>query len=68
MTWDYEKHKVAMKYRGGEPVTWDFRQYIGLRDVPKPEDWDIQYNLRLRDQWEADRVQGILQHRQYDER
>jgi hypothetical protein len=53
-----------MKYRGEEPVIWDFRQYIGLDEVPKPEDWDVQYYNRLRDQWEADQLQGILQHRQ----
>ena len=64
VAWNYETHKVAMKYRGEEPVIWDFRQYIGLDEVPKPEDWDVQYYNRLRDQWEADRLQGILQHRQ----
>ena len=64
VAWNYETHKVAMKYRGEEPVIWDFRQYIGLDEVPKPEDWDVQYYNRLRDQWEADQLQGILQHRQ----
>ena len=63
VTWDYEKHKVAMKYRGEEPVIWDFRQYIGLREVPRPEDWDVQYKRRLRVQWEADEQQGILHRR-----
>ena len=63
VAWNYETHKVAMKYRGEEPVIWDFRQYIGLDEVPKPEDWDVQYYNRLRDQWEADQLQGILQHR-----
>ena len=60
--WDYEKHKVAMKYRGEEPVIWDFRQYIGLDEVPKPEDWDAQYYIRLDAQFRAEQQSGILTH------
>lgn len=67
IAWDYENHKVVMKYRGEEPVTWDFRQYIDRREVPKSTDWDVQYYDRLRNQITADRMSGILLHRQNEE-
>ena len=63
IVWDYENHKVTMKYRGEEPVTWDFRQYIDLREVPKPEDRDVQYYLRLAAQYRAEQHKGLLSHR-----
>ena len=62
VAWNYETHKVAMKYRGEEPVIWDFRQYIGLDEVPKPEDWDAQYYIRLDAQFRAEQQSGILTH------
>ena len=62
IVWDYENHKVTMKYIGEEPVTWDFRQYIDLRDVPKPWDWDTQYYLRLDAQYKTQNAGGLLQH------
>ena len=68
VVWDYENHKVVMKYRGEEPVTWDFRQYIDRREVPKAADWDVQYYDRLRNQYAADRRSGILLHRQNEEK
>ena len=62
VAWNYETHKVAMKYRGEEPVIWDFRQYIGMDEVPKPEDWDAQYYIRLDAQFRAEQCGGILIH------
>ena len=61
--WDYEKHKITMKYRGGVPVTWDFKQYIELWEVPNPADWSVQYEMRIRAQEMFEPEPGILEHR-----
>ncbi len=47
VAWDYEARTVTMKYRGGVPVTWNFKQYIDPRDVPKPDEWITRYYMRL---------------------
>ena len=67
VVWDYENSKVTMKYRGGVPVTWDFKQYIDLRDVPDPADWCTQYELRLWDQELYEKEPGLLEHRSYED-
>ena len=60
IVWDYENSTVTMKFRGGEPVTWPFKQYIDLRDVPKPGDWVAEYIIRLNQQQMQKLQGGIL--------
>lgn len=60
---DYENHEVTMKYRGGVPVTWPFRQFIDTREVPKPGEWFTEYYLRLQMQEDLREQVGVLQHR-----
>ncbi len=50
VVWDYGNHRVTMKYRGGVPVTWDFKQYIDPADVPRPGEWIAEYLIRVYDQ------------------
>ena len=67
VVWDYENRKVTMKYRGGVPVTWDFKQYIDRRDVPKPDEWITRYYRRLWDQERNDDPYELFRHRPRDE-
>ena len=67
VVWDYEKHKVTMKYRGGVPVTWDFKQYIDRREVMNPADWSVQYDMRIWDQELYEPEPGLLEHRPQEE-
>ena len=62
IVWDYDNHKVIMKYKGEEPVIWDFRQYIDYADTPRPGDKDAEYYLRLDAQFRAKKQGGILIH------
>ena len=59
---DYENHKVTMKYVGGEPVTWPFRQFIDPRDVPRPGEWYVEYYQRLDYQDYLKNQVGVLLH------
>ena len=63
---DYENHKVTMKYRGGTPVIWNFRQFIDTKDVPKPGEWFSEYLIRAYQQSIADISPGVLEHRDSD--
>ena len=47
VVWDYENNKVIMKFRGGEPVVWDFWKPKDTADVLGPEHWCYQYIRRL---------------------
>ncbi len=67
VVWDYENSKVTMKYRGGVPVTWDFKQYIDPRDVPKPDEWILQYHLRLFEQEKNVDPYELFRHHPRDE-
>ncbi len=67
VVWDYENSKVTMKYRGGVPVTWDFRQFVDRRDVPGPDEWFTQYHVRLWKQECSDDRYELFRHRTQDE-
>ena len=47
VVWDYENNKVIMKFRGGEPVVWDFWKPKDTADVLGPDHWCYQYIRRL---------------------
>ena len=66
VVWDYDNHKVTMKYRGGVPVTWDFIQMLDDRDVYDPNAWSTQYRQRIFDQNLAESRFGLFIHRVRD--
>ena len=47
VVWDYENNKVICKFRGGEPIVWDFWKPKDTADVLGPEHWCYQYIRRL---------------------
>ena len=47
VVWDYENNKVIIKFRGGEPVVWDFWKPKDTADVLGPDHWCYQYIRRL---------------------
>lgn len=60
---DYEKSEVTMKYRGGVPVTWPFKQFIDTRDVPIRGEWFTEYYRRLQDKVDLERESAVLVHK-----
>lgn len=67
VVFDYENHLVTMKYRGGVPVTWPFKQFIDTREVPRPDEWFSEYMMRLWDKAEAEMQMGVFLHRSSEE-
>ena len=63
---DYEKQEVTMKYHGGVPVTWPYRQFIDTWDVPRPDEWFSEYHLRLKERLDREKQSGVLVHRLAD--
>ncbi len=47
VVWDYENNKVTIKFRGGEPIVWDFWKPKDTADVLGPDHWCYQYIRRL---------------------
>lgn len=47
VVWDYENNKVICKFRGGEPIIWDFWKPKDTADVLGPEHWCYQYIRRI---------------------
>lgn len=60
VVWDWKHHLVTMKLRGGEAVTWPFWKAKDASDVPKPDSWVMQYQIRLYDQWMYRNAPGYL--------
>ena len=52
---DREKGEVIMKLRGGEPVIWKEWKAKSTSDVPDPDSWMVEYNIRLYNQIEQDK-------------
>ncbi len=60
VVWDYENNKVTIKFRGGEPVVWDFWKPKDTADVLGPEHWCYQYIRRLYWQLEEAEEPGLF--------
>ena len=58
--WDYENNKVIMKFRGGEPIVWDFWKPKDTADVLSPEHWCYQYLRRYYWQLEEAEEPGLF--------
>ncbi len=60
VVWDYENNKVTIKFRGGEPVVWDFWKPKDTADVLGPGHWCYQYIRRLYWQLEEAEEPGLF--------
>ena len=58
--WDYENNKVTIKFRGGEPVVWDFWKPKDTADVLGPDHWCVQYMQRSYRQLEEASEPGLF--------
>ena len=60
VVWDWERHLVTMKLRGGEAVTWPFWKAKDASDIPIWDSWMVEYQMRLYDQWMEQNSPGYL--------
>ena len=60
VVWDYENNKVTIKFRGGEPVVWDFWKPKDTADVLGTDHWCYQYIRRLYWQLEEAEEPGLF--------
>ena len=64
---DPEAGAVTMKYRGGEPVTWNWWKPKDTTDLPEPGSWTEEYLKRSYRQFLEDNEFGVLKHRPYED-
>ena len=64
---DPVNNKVTIKFRGGEPVVWDWWKPKDTYDLPERGSWVEEYLIRSYAQMIADYEPGILKHRDYED-